>query len=110
MLLRFLEPCARRALRRTGGLKRRDLPLELDDSGAVGQGLPAGLRESDLAVGESSVILLHPPLPLVGVSMKTMGECQQNDSPADGESDLDQRERPLLLLFHTSLAIGETVI
>ena len=42
----------------------------------------AGCREGDavtlrvqLAVGET-VILLHPPLPLVGVSMETMGEHQ----------------------------------
>ena len=36
-----------------------------------------------LAVGET-VILLHPPLPLVGVSIETMRERQQNDSLADG--------------------------
>ena len=32
-----------------------------------------------VAVGKT-VILLHPPLPLVGVSIETMRECQQNDS------------------------------
>ena len=37
----------------------------------------------NLAVGET-VILLHPPLPLAGVSIETMRECQQNDSLADG--------------------------
>ena len=37
-----------------------------------------------LAIGET-VILLHPPLPLVGVSIATMRECQQNDRTlADG--------------------------
>ena len=36
------------------------------------------------AVGET-VILLRPPLPLVGASIETMGECQQNDGLADGQ-------------------------
>ena len=36
-----------------------------------------------VAVGET-VILLHPALSLVGVSIETMRECQQNDSLADG--------------------------
>ena len=36
-----------------------------------------------LAIGET-VILLHSPLPLVGVSIVMMRECQQNDSLADG--------------------------
>ena len=36
-----------------------------------------------LAVGET-VILLDPPLPLVGVSIETKRECQQNGSLADG--------------------------
>ena len=31
------------------------------------------------AVGESSVTLLHPPLPLAGVSIGMERECQQND-------------------------------
>ena len=35
------------------------------------------------AIGEA-VVLLHPPLPLVGVSIETMRERQQNDSLADG--------------------------
>ena len=37
----------------------------------------------ETAVGEA-VTLLHPPLPLVGVSIETTRGCQQNDSPADG--------------------------
>ena len=36
-----------------------------------------------LAVGET-VILLHPPLYLVGVSTETTRKCQHNDSLADG--------------------------
>ena len=36
-----------------------------------------------VAVGET-VILLHLPLPLVGVSIETMRGCQQNDSLVDG--------------------------
>ena len=41
--------------------------------------------EALLAVGETSVILLHPLLPLVCVSIETMRECQQNDRTlADG--------------------------
>ena len=38
---------------------------------------------ASLAVGET-VILLHPPLPLVGVSIWMQRECQQNDSFANG--------------------------
>ena len=37
-------------------------------------------RRRLLPVGEASVILLHPPLRLAGVSEETMRECQQNDS------------------------------
>ena len=36
-----------------------------------------------LAVGEITT-LLHRPLPLLGDSIETMRECQQNDSLADG--------------------------
>ena len=36
-----------------------------------------------LAVGET-VVLLHPPLPLVGVSMAMERERQQNDSLVNG--------------------------
>ena len=39
---------------------------------------------TQVAVGESSVLLLHPPLPSVCVSIETRRECQQNDSLADG--------------------------
>ena len=35
---------------------------------------------SDLAAGESTVILLHPPLPSVGVSTRMGRERQQNDT------------------------------
>ena len=38
---------------------------------------------SHLAVGET-VTLLHPPLPLAGVSIRMERGCQQNDSLADG--------------------------
>ena len=37
-----------------------------------------------LAVGESSVILLHAPLPLAGFSIGMKMRCRQNDSLADG--------------------------
>ena len=50
-----------------------------------------------LAVGET-VILLHPPLPVVGVSIAMGMDCQQNDSLADGYlcpcSDAPRRRRP----------------
>ena len=36
-----------------------------------------------LAVGETA-IMMHPPLPLVGVSIRMGRERQQNDSLADG--------------------------
>ena len=36
------------------------------------------------AAGESSVILLHPPLPLVGVSIAMGRERQPNDSLVNG--------------------------
>ena len=39
--------------------------------------------EDGLAVGET-VILLHPPLPLVGEAMLMERGCQQSDSLADG--------------------------
>ena len=44
-----------------------------------------------IAIGET-VILLHSPLPLVGVSIEMVRECQQNDSLAE----------VLLLMSHTS--------
>ena len=48
--------------------------------------IPLGVKNYGLAlpaVGEI-VILLHPPLPLVGVSIVMERECQQSDSLADG--------------------------
>ena len=59
-----------------------------DRDPAPGLRRPAGAaargdRRADLAVGET-VILLHPPLPLVGVSIAMERERQQNDSLADG--------------------------
>ena len=48
--------------------------------------LQVGLRTfcaAVIAVGET-VILLHPPLPLVGVSIAMERECQQNNSLANG--------------------------
>ena len=44
-------------------------------------------RRQPWAVGESSVSLLHPPLPLAGVSIWTERGCQQNDSLTDGQAD-----------------------
>ena len=41
------------------------------------------LSAVDLAIGET-VILLHPPLPLVGVSIGMESERHQNDSLANG--------------------------
>ena len=40
--------------------------------------------QAALAADESSVILLHPPLPLVGVSIVVERERQQNDSLVNG--------------------------
>ena len=37
-----------------------------------------------MAVDEASAILLHPPLPLVGVSIAMEREREQNDSLVDG--------------------------
>ena len=53
---------------------------------ASDQTIGGTLRETPMcvvAVGET-VILLHPPRPLVGVSIGMERECQQNDSLADG--------------------------
>ena len=43
-----------------------------------------GPTEAGLAVGESSVILLHPPLHSAGVSIRMERGCRQTDSLADG--------------------------
>ena len=57
-------------------------PSEVDAANSV--------MHPDLAIGET-VKLLHPPLPLVGVSIDIERECQQNDSLADGYNrQLDQ--------------------
>ena len=48
---------------------------------------PPGHGRPDLAVGETSVILLHPPLPLVGISIGMEREHRQNDGLADGRPD-----------------------
>ena len=45
--------------------------------------IPFDVAAGHLAVGET-VILLHPPLPLVGVSIVMERERQQNDSLANG--------------------------
>ena len=41
------------------------------------------MGRASVAVGKTA-ILLHPPLPLVGVSIGMERRCQQNDSLADG--------------------------
>ena len=82
---------------RTGRAPRVSAHHALVESGGAGVGRVVGqaervglvldrgqLGQLGLVVGESSVILLHPPLPLVGVSIVMMRECQQNDSLADG--------------------------
>ena len=51
-------------------------------------------RSSRLAVGET-VILLHPPLPLVLVSIWMERERQQNDSLANGYMRLKLRDLTL---------------
>ena len=56
--------------RRAGRNRRRRVP---------GRARPADRRHRRLAVGESSVKLLHPPLPLVGGVIGMERGCQQND-------------------------------
>ena len=51
-----------------------------------------------IAVGET-VILLHPPLPLVGVSIVVERGCQQNDSLADGQALAVLRSLPSAARF-----------
>ena len=53
-----------------------------------GDGLGLAMSGSQVAVGESSFIMLHPPLPLVGVSIGMERERQQNDSLANGCSQV----------------------
>ena len=61
------------------------------------------------AVSEA-VILLHPPLPLVGVSKGVGRGCQQNDRLADGSrhklSKSEMHELLLLFLLMTISFIG----
>ena len=52
-------------------------------AGRSGGGAQVGLPPVSIAIGET-VILLTPPLPLVGVSIDMARECEQNDSLADG--------------------------
>ena len=63
------------------GLVRSEAPV-------LGPGEPGALR-SDFSTDptcavDETVILLRPPLPLVGVSMQMERGCQHNDSLADG--------------------------
>ena len=54
--------------------------------GLYGAAGPLGAGRSGRAVGQSSVILPHSALPLVGVSIGTERECQHNDRTlADGK-------------------------
>ena len=55
--------------------------------GALGRGLSRLVGRSGDAAGlavDETVIVLHPPLPLVGKSIVMERERQQNDSLADG--------------------------
>ena len=65
-----------------------DLDVAVQQAGRDQRGdgleqLPEHVEQLRLAVGET-VILLHPPLPLLGVSIGIKGGCHQNDSLADG--------------------------
>ena len=51
---------------------------------AAERGAPAAEARWGLAPDESSVILLHPPLPLAGVSIVMERGRQQNDSLVNG--------------------------
>ena len=64
-------------------IERQSAPGATGEADTLGRFAPAS--GAGAAVGET-VILLHPPLPLVGVSMETTRECQQNDSFADGQA------------------------
>ena len=73
-------------------VQRADSPPAGVTGGSIGIGLPLALgaavacpdrRVGALDIGETG-ILLHPPLPLVGVSIDMARECQQFDSLADG--------------------------
>ena len=58
-------------------------PASLDDPDFFESGRYRDVDHLHLAVGET-VILLYPPLPLVGVSIGTKRGRQKNDSLADG--------------------------
>ena len=60
--------------------ERRHSPRR-EVGGAGGQ--PSAFRSVQLGVGET-VILLHPPLPLVGISIRVSKRREQNDCLADG--------------------------
>ena len=63
--------------------------------------VPAGADgKARVAVGET-VILLHPPLPSVDVSIGTERERQQNDSVADGKARAGE-----ILLSGANIATG----
>ena len=67
------------------GDRRQPRPVSRHGHGSRGRvpypPVRQGIR-ADLAVDE--IILLHPPLPLVGVSIVMERECQQNDSLVTG--------------------------
>ena len=47
-------------------------------------GVAAAFTEEAVAAVDETVILLHPPLPLAGVSIGMDRRCQQNDSLVRG--------------------------
>ena len=80
-------PAGQRSSRRSGPRQGRGPGLPARSSSSrharAGRRSRRGTWRTGLAVGET-VILLHPPLPLVGVSIGVERGCQQNDSLADG--------------------------
>ena len=89
------RPRASRCARAAGGSSRTRVSTQLQQGlstgiAAVGRGITCGwfgmttASAGLVAVGESSVIRLHPPRPSVG-GLNSDGEgCRQNDSSADG--------------------------
>ena len=57
-------------------------------------GSGAGSRCGAPAAPDETVILLHPPLPLVGLSIAMERERQQNDSLANGNANPEPTEDP----------------
>ena len=49
-------------------------------------GVAAAFTEEAVAAVDETVILLHPPLPLVGDSIWKERRCQQNDSLVNGQA------------------------